>query len=55
MPTEKRQFRQNDIAKLRHLWLTARKDKTPGINADEVLNRLEQKYQILARASNRPS
>jgi antitoxin ParD1/3/4 len=53
--TQKRQLRQNGIAELRQLWQAARKDKTPGVPADEVLNRLERKYQTLAKASNRAS
>jgi antitoxin ParD1/3/4 len=46
--TRKRQLQQNGIAELRQLWQDARADKTPGIPANEVLDRLERKYQALA-------
>jgi antitoxin ParD1/3/4 len=46
--TRKRQLQQNGIAELRQLWQQARTDQTPGISANEVLDRLERKYQALA-------
>jgi antitoxin ParD1/3/4 len=49
--TGKRHLQQNGVAELRKLWQEARQDKTPGIAADEVLDRLERKYQALADAA----
>ncbi len=49
--THKRQLQQNGIAELRQLWQQARQDKTPGVNADEVLDRLERKYKAMVKAS----
>lgn len=46
--TRKRQLQQNGIAELRELWQHARMDKTPGVSAGKVLDRLERKYQALA-------
>jgi antitoxin ParD1/3/4 len=48
--TRKRQLQQNGLAELRQLWQQARADKTPGVPANEVLDRLERKYQTLADA-----
>jgi antitoxin ParD1/3/4 len=48
--TRKRQLEQNGLAELRQLWQQARADKTPGVPANEVLDRLERKYQALADA-----
>ena len=44
----KRQLRQNGIAELRQLWQQARADNSPGVSANEVLDRLERKYQTIA-------
>lgn len=49
--THKRQLQQNGISELRKLWQQAREDNTPGIPMDDVLNRLERKYQSLATAA----
>jgi antitoxin ParD1/3/4 len=49
--TQKRQLQQNGIAELRKLWPQARKDNTPGVPMDDVLDRLERKYQALADAA----
>jgi antitoxin ParD1/3/4 len=49
--TRKRQLQQNGIAELRQLWQQARTNTTPGVPADEVLDRLERKYQALADAA----
>jgi len=48
--THKRSLRQQGIVELRQLWQEALRDKTPGIPADEALDRLERKYQIIADA-----
>lgn len=33
---------------LRQLWQEALNDKTPGVSANDVLDRLERKYQAIA-------
>ena len=48
--TRKRQLQQNGIAELRELWQQARADKTPGVASDQILDRLERKYQALTDA-----
>ena len=48
--TYKRTMRQQGIAELRQLWQEALDDKTPGVAADEVLDRLERKYQAISDA-----
>jgi antitoxin ParD1/3/4 len=48
--TRKRQLQQNGLAELRQLWQQARADQSPGVPADDVLDRLERKYQALADA-----
>ncbi len=48
--THKRSLRQQGIVELRQLWQEALRDKTPGVSADDVLDRLERKYQALADA-----
>jgi len=47
--TLKRQLRREGIEELRRVWQQAINDKTPGIAADEVLDRLENKYKSLAQ------
>ncbi|WP_300088599.1 type II toxin-antitoxin system ParD family antitoxin [uncultured Nitrosomonas sp.] len=49
--TYKRSLRQQGVAELRQLWQEALSDKTQGIAADDVLDRLERKYQAIADAS----
>lgn len=46
--THKRIRRQQGVAELRQLWQEALSDKSPGIPPDEVLDRLERKYQAIA-------
>ena len=46
--TQKRNLRQQGIEELRQVWQQAIKDKTPGEPADDVLDRLERKYQAMA-------
>lgn len=50
--THKRSLRQQGIAELRDLWRDALRDPTPCVAADEVLDRLERKYQAIADAAN---
>ena len=49
--THKRSLRQQGVAELRELWQKALSDKSPGVPADEVLDRLERKYQAIADAA----
>ncbi len=46
--TLKRSLRRQGIKELRQVWQEALQDKSPGIPVDEVLDRLERKYQALA-------
>ncbi len=39
------------IEDLRRVWQQAMEDKSPGIPADEVLDRLERNYRAIADAS----
>ena len=48
--TYKRSLRQQGVAELRRLWQEALNDKTSGVSADDVLERLERKYQAIADA-----
>ncbi len=43
--------RQQGITNLRQLWQEAMHDETPGVSANEVLDRLERKYQAIAEAA----
>lgn len=47
----KRTLRQQGVEELRQFWQEALRDGTPGVAADEVLDRLERKYQALADAA----
>jgi antitoxin ParD1/3/4 len=49
--THKRQLQQNGIAELRQLWQQAREKNGPYVPADEVMTRLEQKYQAITEAA----
>jgi len=49
--THKRQLQQNGIAELRALWHEAREKNGPYVAADEVMQRLERKYQAIADAA----
>lgn len=51
--SHKRQLQQNGITELRQLWQKARADKTPGVPATKVLDRLERKYQAMADAAGK--
>jgi antitoxin ParD1/3/4 len=48
--TQKRSLRQQGIDELRQVWRQAMEDKTPGAPVNDVLDRLERKYQSLADA-----
>ncbi|NOT17475.1 MAG: type II toxin-antitoxin system ParD family antitoxin [Sulfuriferula sp.] len=49
--TYKRSLRQQGVTELRRVWQEALNDKTSGIAPDEVLDRLERKYQAIADAT----
>lgn len=49
--TYKRSVRQQGLTELRELWQEAMQSKAPGIPADEVLNRLESKYQSIVEVA----
>lgn len=49
--TLKRNLQHSAIEDLRRVWQEARSDRHPGVPVDEVLDRLERKYQSLAARS----
>jgi antitoxin ParD1/3/4 len=49
----KHSLREQGIAELRNVWQKALKNKTDGVSADEVLNRLERKYQAIVKAAGK--
>ncbi len=49
--TYKRHLQQQGIAELRQLWQEARNNDAPGVPAEDVLDRLERKYQAIADAT----
>jgi antitoxin ParD1/3/4 len=49
--TYKRNLRMQGITELRDVWQEALNDKTQDITADDVLNRLERKYQAIANGT----
>ena len=50
--THKRRQREQGVAELRQVWQSALRDVSPGVNADEVIARLERKYQTIADAKD---
>lgn len=49
--THKRQLQQNGITELRQIWQEAREKNAPYVPADDVMERLERKYQAIADAT----
>jgi antitoxin ParD1/3/4 len=49
--THKRQLQQNGLDELRNVWKAARKKNGPYLPSDEVMDRLERKYQAIADAA----
>jgi antitoxin ParD1/3/4 len=45
--TQKRQLRQQGVEELRQKWQQAIEDRTPGVPVEDVLDRLERKYQAM--------
>jgi len=50
--THRRTLRQQGIEELRKVWQQAMEDHYPGVDVDEVFDRLERKYQALADGGN---
>lgn len=50
--TYKRNLRQQGVIELRRVWQEALNDQTPGIAPDDVLDRLERKYQAIVDGAN---
>lgn len=50
--TYKRNLSQQGVTELHRVWHEAVNDKTPGISPDDVLDRLERKYQAIADSTN---
>lgn len=50
--TYKRNLRQQGVGELRQLWQEALNDNTPGVSANDVLDRLERKYQAITNAAS---
>ena len=46
--THKRSLRQQGVVELRQVWQEAMRDKRPGADVDDVLDRLVRKYQAIA-------
>ena len=49
--THKRRLRQQGVTELRQMWQEALRDLSPGLDAEDVLKRLESKYQAIADAA----
>lgn len=49
----KRSLQKQGVEQLRQLWQAARQDARPGVPADDVLDRLERKYQAMTEAADR--
>jgi antitoxin ParD1/3/4 len=50
--THKRALRQEGVAEVRRAWQEAIDNPAPGLPMDEVLDRLERKYQAMADAAS---
>lgn len=49
--SQRRALRQEGLEELRRLWRQSASEPTPGLDPDEVFNRLERKYETLAAAA----
>jgi antitoxin ParD1/3/4 len=49
--TQKRNLRQQGVEELRQVWQQAIEDRKPGIPVEDVLDRLERRYQAMADAA----
>ncbi|MGD0735225.1 MAG: type II toxin-antitoxin system ParD family antitoxin [Terracidiphilus sp.] len=50
--THRRTLRQQGIEELRKVWQQAIENRSPGLDVDDVFDRLERKYQALADSGN---
>jgi antitoxin ParD1/3/4 len=50
--TQKRNLRQLGVEELRQVWQQAIENRKPGVPVEDVLDRLEQKYQAMADGAN---
>ncbi len=48
--THKRRLREQGVAELGQVWQAALRNATPGVSADQAINRLERKYQATTDA-----
>ena len=49
--TQKRNLRQLGVEELRQVWQQAIEDRKPGVPVEDVLDRLERRYQAMADAA----
>src|ERR1700730_6396122 len=49
--TQKRNLRQQGVEELRQVWQQAIEDRKPGVPVEDVLDRLERRYQAMADAA----
>jgi antitoxin ParD1/3/4 len=49
--TQKRSLRQQGVEELRQVWQQAIEDRKPGVPVEDVLDRLERRYQAMADAA----
>jgi antitoxin ParD1/3/4 len=50
--TQKRNLRQQGVEELRQMWQQAIQDRKPGVPVEDVLDRLERRYQAMADAAD---
>jgi antitoxin ParD1/3/4 len=50
--TQKRNLRQQGVEELRQVWQQAIEDRKPGVPVEDVLDRLERRYQAMADAAD---
>jgi antitoxin ParD1/3/4 len=49
--TQKRNLRHEGVEELRQVWQQAIEDRKPGVPVEDVLDRLERRYQAMADAA----
>jgi antitoxin ParD1/3/4 len=49
--TQKRNLRQQGVEELRQVWQQAIENRKPGVPVEDVLDRLERRYQAMADAA----
>jgi antitoxin ParD1/3/4 len=50
--TQKRNLRQQGVEELRQVWQQAIENRKPGVPVEDVLDRLERRYQAMADAAD---